>query len=188
MKEHNQKPLTELEQIQLEDARVELELKKATLRQRKQEVEKYENAEADRMSKAKDKGVALSEGVRSRRKLQDKCNHLMGGGDRAALIEGKGKGNRYCVNKIKLPTGDVMVRCPRCKKVWVPPLESDYMVDGKIDKAALKAAWDEYNKAFTFDNDLATVMTPQYRWERNGKPINREVTHRYAKAAREAAL
>jgi hypothetical protein len=190
---------TTKEELELEERKLELEERKEALEARKlenaklrREADKTRMDQEDKANRDKNKGAALLT-QRPDIKFKDvrrTCNHLMGGKGREALMVGRGNDSQFCVVKVKLPTGDVMIRCQRCRKVWVPPLEDEFILGrdgnklskeqgGKLDKVAFQKAIDEYNIAYNFNTDLATVILPQYRWARGGKPINREVTHRF---------
>jgi hypothetical protein len=129
----------------------------------------------ERLSFDKRKGAFLQQQLPANayKNIRRTCNHKMGGGDLMSLLQGIGDdAELYAVSKVKLFTGDVMIRCNRCRKKWLPPLESEYTT-----KEALDAAWEEYNKALDFKNGLAMVITQQYRWQKAGKDLNRQYTH-----------
>jgi len=189
------------EELDLVERELELEERKAALQARKLENQKllreadaYRMEQENKEAQNRRKGEAL-EAQRPSNKfaaVRKTCNHKMGGKGRESLMTGRGNDAQYAVVKIKLPTGDVMIRCQRCRDVWVPAFEEDYYFGkdgkplakdkgGKFDREAYKKAQDRYNEAYNFDTDLAMVVLPQYRWARGGKPINREVTHRFVK-------
>lgn len=176
------------EQIEFEAAQVDLEMKKVLLKKARQDVAEFENKVSNREETMRAKGAALKSQSESRRKFQEICNHHEGGKGLKALQTGQGQDVNYCVWKHKLPTGDTMIRCSRCGKTWIPPLEDDYVVDGKLDKAKFRAALDEYNRAYNFPTRYETGSSNQISWMRNGKPVNREKTHIFAKSAKEFAL
>jgi len=171
-------------ELELAERREALEARKLENAKLRREADKSRMDMENEAARNKSKGEALrSQRPENKHKeIRRTCNHHMGGKDRDSLIAGRGNTSKdYCVTKTKLPTGDVMIRCQRCRTVWVPPLESDFVKNGKLDKEALQKAQDVYNEAYNFDSSLATIVLPQYRWSRGGRPINREVTHRFVK-------
>jgi predicted Zn finger-like uncharacterized protein len=178
------------EQLEQQERELELEERKAALEARKlenakllREADKHKMEADGKAARDKRTGEALTQQRPENRfkAVRRTCNHKMGGKSRENLMTGRGNSDQYCVVKVKLPTGDVMVRCQRCRTVWVPPLEADYTVNGKLNRDEFVKAQEEYNEAYNFETQLAMVVLPQYRWSRGGKPVNREVTHRFVK-------
>lgn len=161
-----------------------LENQKLNNEKLRHEISVYKLAEAERKAQNKRKAQALFE-QRPENKyaaVRSHCTHKMGGKGPAALLNGQGNAAQYAVSKIKLPTGDVMIRCPRCRTKWIPPDPEDF----KSGKAkyngvlmTLDEARNEYNRAYNFETENAMISLPQIRWSRAGKPINREVTKRF---------
>jgi hypothetical protein len=185
-----QKSTNELERLQaeearirIEDAKLELELKKADLKRRIAENSKHENKEANQTMQLKERAQAFADAKTTATKKQARCTHRMGGNDKDALASGLGDSDMFCVAKTKLPSGDVMIRCQRCAKTWIPPLESDFhdISTGKLDRESFDRAQKEYVEAYNMKTSLAMSVMPQFRKYRNGKPINREVTHQYVR-------
>ena len=176
------------EQIELEAAKVDLETKRMLLEKAKQDVAEFANRKENKASQLKGRGRELAAGIRNRRAKQASCNHRQGGKGLKALQTGQGQDVNYSVAKHVLPTGDTMIRCSRCGKTWIPPLEADFVVNGKLDKVAFKEANDEYIRAYNFPTQYETGSSNQIRWFRDGKPISREKTHMFCKAAKDCAL
>ena len=182
--EAKEKELEIQERIQALEAR---KLENAKLRR---EHARYELEQAEAASRNKNKAQALAD-QRPENKhaaVRRTCNHRMGGKGRESLLSGRGNSGQYAVAKIKLPTGDVMIRCPRCRMKWLPPNPSDF-VDAKgqpkLHEYAGKAmtfaqARDAYDEAYNFETESGMIGLPQLRWSRRGQPINREVSYRFA--------
>lgn len=189
----------EVEQQKLQNEAIRLN--NAKLVREADEVKRQEDYKADNLRK---KGVALlSQRPENKHKeIRKTCNHFMGGKGRASFIAGRGDTREdACVVKTKLPTGDVIIRCQRCRSTWVPPWEAMFYKDknghslpvydktghlidfkaigAKFDAVAFEKAQQEYTEAYNLPSNLAMVITPQYRWSRGGRPINREVTYRF---------
>lgn len=192
----------EAELLALEEKRLEIEERKADLEYKKlANVAARRKGDQDRMADENRHQNNLSKGkalVAQRPEVQyaekrRTCNHRMGGKGRENFVQGRGSTNEQgCVVKTKLPTGDVMVKCPRCRSVYVPPWDANFYFgpDGKwkareeggvFSKEKFTIAQDRYNEAYNLPTDLAMVLTPQYRWSKGGKAINREVTYRYVR-------
>lgn len=86
------------------------------------------------------------------------CTHKMGGRNLGGLKAGLGDYDEYCVSKFKLPSGDIRVRCSRCRKVWLPPLRIEFPREVDYDYAMI-----QYKKALNFPTDLAMFAAPQVR-------------------------
>jgi len=199
--------LTERErQLELEERAAALELRQLEISKLRREKATHELSEQDRQANIKQKGEALKAQLPHNlfRKIRSTCNHRMGNSGKplADLAAGHGAGDQYCVVKTKLPTGDVFIKCQRCRTIWVPAwpamwwkdrttgrylpaVEAAHMSSAELNKvatfdaASYKAAQDDYLKAFNFTTQLAPVILPQYRWARSGKDISREVTYRF---------
>jgi hypothetical protein len=118
------------EQLELEERALALEEKKLAIEAQKlsneklrREADEHRMEKQDKAESSKRRGDAL----RSQRPenlhaaMRRTCNHHMGAKDHQAFVSGRGKTSEpYCVSKVQLPTGDVMIRCSRCRKVWVP--------------------------------------------------------------------
>lgn len=171
-------------ELAVKERELDLEAKKLSNEKLRRDADQFQMAKENEHQKFSSRGASLAS-QRPENKhagIRRTCNHHMGGRNREAFVQGIGEASKqYCVSKVKLPTGDVMIRCNRCRKVWVPPLESEHTKNGKLDKEAFNKAQEEYNEAYNFDCALDMIILPQYRWSRGGKAINREVTHRFVK-------
>ena len=183
-------------ELALEERKQDLENKKLQNAALRREADKGRMDDVNQHNRNKSKGKALH-GQRPEVQFAEKrktCNHHMGGKGRENFVQGRGNmQEQSCVIKTKLPTGDVMVKCPRCRETQIPPWDLNFYFGkdgnwlakeegGKFDKAKFQEATDKYNEWYNLSSDLAMVLTPQYRWSRGGKPINREVTYRYVRA------
>lgn len=179
-------------ELALEERKVDLENKKLQNAKLRKEQLEAAMAEENKVNQLRSKAQTL-ESQRPEnqfKEIRKTCNHRMGGKGRQAFLAGRGNDDQSAVVKTKLPTGDVMIKCPRCRTVKLPAWDMDFYFDkegkwlakeegGKFDKVRYQAAVDEYDEWYNFRTDLEMVVLPQYRWARGGKPINREVTYRY---------
>jgi hypothetical protein len=172
------------EELELEEKRATVEAIKLNNEKLRREADTERMAVANKHQQAKSKGASLlSNSPENRNKrIRRTCNHKMGGRGYGALQTGRGNFDQYAVSKVKLATGDVMIRCSRCRTVWVPPAESDYQNKaGKLDVENYQKALEIYNEAFNFPCDLVQGATLQMRYtdKVTGKAVNHEVTKRY---------
>ena len=181
-------------ELALEERKADLENKKLQNAKLRKEAAEQAGKEQDRTNQLRSKAQTL-ESQRPEnqfKEIRKTCNHRMGGKGRQAFLAGRGNDDQSAVVKTKLPTGDVMIKCPRCREIQLPPWDMDFYFgkDGKwlakeeggeFDKAKFQTATEKYNEWFNFRTDLEMVVLPQYRWARGGKPVNREVTYRFVR-------
>lgn len=191
--------MTDKEQLELEEKQLEIEERKENLRLRKlegdrmqREAKQYELKDADRTAELQGRSKALESQRPENRfaAIQQRCNHLQGGWSLQALRSGTGDGDESTVFKVRLVTGDVMLRCQRCRGTWVQPYEPEFYFDkngsylakekgGKFDHKAYKRAVDEYNQIYNMRSKSWIMEMPQFMWLRDGKPVNKEITRAY---------
>ena len=170
-------------EIELEERKLNIEAIKLNNAKLRREADKERmdalNLETQRASR----GVSLkTQRPEERNKeVRRTCTHKMGGKGREGLLSGRGNFEQYAVSKVRLATGDVMIRCNRCRTTWLPPIQSDYVNKaGQLDTVNFEKAVDAYNEAFNFPCDLAMGGMPRRNWFRGGKSINHEISRRYA--------
>jgi predicted Zn finger-like uncharacterized protein len=197
---------TELEQLQYEERKQAVENQRLINEKLRHEADLVRQNQENWINERRQRGDALRQQQPENKfkAIRKTCNHRMGGKGRESFQQGRGgSSDQYAVVKTKLPTGDVMVRCQRCRTVWLPSWPAMWWKDkgtGKylhtsvtsvrtneelrkmatFDQAGFDASVAAYNEAYNFNTDLAMVVLPQYRWSRSGKPIDREVTYRFA--------
>ena len=107
-------------QQQLEDMKFEREYKKVEMvlkleQQRLLEGRQQNASEASRM-----KMDALLSFMSNREAQQNHCNHRKGGTDARSIIYGEGTSDMRSVIRHGLPSGNFMAICTRCNKEWHP--------------------------------------------------------------------
>ena len=159
------KPLTDEEILKMSKEDIDLHFKRLELAAKQTEFQDIGERLAERQIKRENKesrarmnGLTLKNIALGNVSSQSRCNHRKGGMDVKAIVEGQGTDNQYAVLKHRFASGDIWVRCLRCGKWWTPPAESDFMVDGKLDKVAFSAAEKEYQDALNFPT-LNTMST-----------------------------
>lgn len=91
------------------------------------------------------------------------CTHRKGGTassrDVRCLTTGGNDAGQFAVIKHQMINGDIWVRCLRCARTWMPPVEKNFyfkngvivaQADGTFDRAAFDAARAEYKLAVAF--------------------------------------
>jgi predicted Zn finger-like uncharacterized protein len=126
-------------QIELDERAAQVELRKLEIARLTREKAALELAEQDRAENSRRKGAALRDQLPCNRfkNIRKSCNHRMGSTTRQPLNDlrsGLGGGEQYCVTKTKLPTGDIIVRCQRCRTVWVPAWQALYWKSKQTQK------------------------------------------------------
>lgn len=104
---------TELEELQAEEKRLDLEIKKdavATIRAKR----------TAQLERARSAQIAIRQYLAQREAQQSACNHRKGGTGQEAFLRGMGDSPYYAVIKHKLPCNLHMVLCQRCGKEWHP--------------------------------------------------------------------
>lgn len=181
--------LTELEQIELQIKKIQLEKEKLALEMTIQQVEDYKRKKFETVMDRTQRGQDLKKQTEERRALQRKCYHKQGGNGLAQMHTSTE--SRYAVSKFILPTNEMIVRCHRCKKEWFPPNPKDYMVtengQAKMDKPAYQAAWDEYIAACRFDSGMAVGSSTTTFNFVDGQ-ARRDATHEFIQGFKTGAI
>lgn len=159
----------QLEQLKLENAITEAELKKLELEERKYSIKDLKSRIEGR--ELKEMQIQNDRASQGRTFAQDEatdaykwkiCTHRKGGlvsqRDMRALTTG-GNEDQYAVIKHQMINGDIWVRCLRCGRTWSPPVEEKFYFrggkvvapkDGVLDSAAFDKAQIEYQIAVAF--------------------------------------
>ncbi len=132
-------------EIELESAKLKLELDKANLVDMKERLAERELKREAVRQNAHTKGAVLNKKAEDEAKHQAHCNHKKGGNGAAGIIGGQGDDSQYAVLKHKFANGDTWVRCLRCGKTWKPPVRSLYKTEAEFERAK-----DTYTAAFNF--------------------------------------
>ncbi|HET6220182.1 MAG TPA: hypothetical protein VFE27_24350 [Acidobacteriaceae bacterium] len=131
--------LSELEAVELEYKRMQIEHMREEMAVRK---DKRDRLEHDRARQVQD--FEKSEGERLRR--QSVCKHRKGGRDNKFA---KGTDANYSININTYPNGDMCISCTRCgKEVWKPKAALR-----KTDRALYSAMWAEWQKWLDYPTD-----------------------------------
>lgn len=203
----------ELAQIELELKRKELRLKEITLSKAEQEselivhqVEQFKLDKESKLSIKQGRQTTLDNQLKSRRARQAGCQHRMGGNGLEEMYTATSEFRS--VAKFVLTTGDMFVRCTRCRKEWHAPdplhflkkpvnrkdftNEVDYRkaIAKNVDKPAYDAAFAEFRDVCSWNNGGMRVgnFGVQITYQRDGVNISREKTSEMSKGARENAL
>jgi hypothetical protein len=215
MAEKQQSTQEQLAAVELELKQKELQLKKVQLERElrlaektEQEVAEFDNKKENRTLELRGRARVLADQTNTRRNRQSTCAHRMGGNGLNDMFSST-KPERSVV-KFVLTTGEMVVRCTRCRKEWIPPLPADYLKAGvvlkrkdftsedawvkalnaNIDRAAYEEANRQYIEACNFDNGGMAVgnFGVQFSWKRDGRDIAREKTHEICVGGKLCAL
>jgi hypothetical protein len=112
-------PLTELEQLEIEERKQALESKKLNDELvRLQLAEKKSEVEMKRNNKERGKRDA-DEAIAKLREMQARCNHHLGGEGELAIVYGQGDMERpTAISGIQFTDQNILLRCNRCGKKW----------------------------------------------------------------------
>jgi hypothetical protein len=183
----------EIRQIELQEKRLSLELKKAELEAKLLEKQEREYHIKDLKSRIAERDLAERQ-VQEDREQQGRtfaqqdatdayrykiCTHKKGGivtpRDMRVLTTG-GNNIQYAIMKHQMINGDIWVRCLRCGKTWAPPVEKNFFfdekgkstapLDGKFDKMRFERARDEYVRATMFETNNSMSGSVQCRFSK----------------------
>lgn len=104
----------ELQALELEEKKLDLEIKRET-------VAKIKAQRAAKLEEARAKLIATRQFLAQREANQNACNHRKGGIGADAVMRGQGTDAMYAVIKHKLPDGRYFILCQRCGKEWHSP-------------------------------------------------------------------
>lgn len=115
----------ELRDLEIERLKLLKEKESLELIKLRKEVEKMKLEDRQRDILLKQHAETVDEYRRRINMEQHSCNHHKGGVDIAG-VRGQGTHNLFSIVKHQLPTGDIMVLCQRCSKIWQPGDENYY--------------------------------------------------------------
>lgn len=136
----------ELKVLELENAKLALEERKANTIDLKERLQERELKRENVRQEAYTKGATIKAIDNNRVKTQERCNHKKGGNGAQGVVGGLGDDSQYAVLKHKFAHGDVWVRCLRCAKTWKPPVKSQFI----NNQAGYDVAMDTYKQALNF--------------------------------------
>lgn len=176
-----------------EIAALDIQLRKAQLadielqkREREMNLEDLRGRLGDRETKAlqrkldrKQHGLTFSQQAATDNARQGVCTHKKGGTVSARNLNALSTGGnsiQYAVIKHQMINGDFWVRCLRCAKTWLPPVELNFYFDAKGKKVAPKdgkfsaekfeAAKTEYIRAVNFETNNSPSGSVQCRFSK----------------------
>jgi hypothetical protein len=181
----------EIKQIELQEKRLSLELKKAELEAKLLEKQEREYHIKDLRARLADRDIAEKQ-VQEDREQQGRtfaqqdatdayrykvCTHKKGGivtpRDMRVLTTG-GNNAQYAIMKHQMINGDIWIRCLRCGKTWAPPVEKNFFFDakgksvavqdGRFDRARFDKATEEYTRATMFETNNTMSGSVQCRF------------------------
>lgn len=168
---------TELEKLQLDNARLEkqrleLELleKKANLQDLQERLDERELKREMKRQRSLTNGATLNSLASNDNQAQKRCNHRKGGNGAEGVVGGRGEDSQYAVCKHTFCNGDMWVRCLRCGKTWKPPIKDQYTSESGFLKAVV-----DYETALNFPTRNVASGSIQFRFSDNGN-FFREVT------------
>lgn len=147
----------ELKAIQLEEAKIRLEVAKAQAQEFR---EKEENKK--RVSAIRVEAVKREQEENERR--QKVCKHKTGGKGKAGFVNGDGT-HGYTVLPCVLPTGELYLTCTRCQREWHHPawtvkmeVFSSYNKKTSMTKERYQKQLKEYEEALQWDHEYTEMM------------------------------
>ena len=174
-----------LEDMELEFKRLEIEAKKLELLDIRDRVDDRQMKRDNKDQRLRANGQVIDNNQRQREAAQTQCNHKKGGNGLQGYMRGQGDDPQYSIFSHQFLNGDVWVRCLRCGKWWKPPVESSFyfdsrgrevaVQDGKFNKEKFDQAWVEYRQALAFPTRNTQSGSYQFRFSDEGKYF-REVT------------
>lgn len=153
----------ELKAIELESAKLELQLKQANLVDMQERLQERELKRANVRQEAYTKGSTLAALASNKATNQKRCNHKKGGNGAHGVVGGQGDDSQYAVLKHTFANGDTWVKCLRCHKTWKPPVASDYK-----SKEGFEAAQEVYTVALGFMTRNSPSSGVQFRYSDGG--------------------
>lgn len=136
------KEMTELELVQLEQAKMALELTK-------RQVQEFKDKEFDDARKREVRAEAIVKERQEIANLRSICKHKTGGRGKKGFFSGDGS-HGYCVTTQQLPTKEIYFMCFRCQKEWHMPKKGD-VVSGVLTMEQYRKQVAEYNEVAQWD-------------------------------------
>lgn len=125
----------ELKAIELESAKLKLELDKANLIDMKERLAERELKRESIRQEAHTKGATIKATKDGEARQQAHCNHKKGGNGAQGVVGGQGDDSQFAVLKHTFANGDMWIRCLRCGKTWKPPVKSEHTTQASYDAA-----------------------------------------------------
>ena len=154
----------QLKELEIQAKQLELLERQANLEDIKERLAEREMKRDQTRLKARTNGATLSSQARDRKQIQDRCNHRKGGDGAHGVIGGQGHDQYYSVIKHTLANGDMIIRCMRCRKMWMHPIRSQYTSDNAFDQAM-----NEYNTAKLFLTNNRPSTSGRFQWSDGGE-------------------
>jgi hypothetical protein len=185
----------QLEAAKLQAAQLEIQLKqeelvakKLEIQERLANIDESKKRQADREIKRKQLENDLKQKSRvfgqqraTDALRQNICSHRKGGmahaRDLRVLHEG-GDSDKRSIIRHRMINGDLWIRCTRCKKTWMPPIEKNFYfdaqgnrvapADGAFDLGKFRDADREYKDACKFTttgSPSSSVICSFHKWD-----------------------
>jgi len=139
----------EVESIDMELKRIQLEQAKMALELTKRQVQDHKDQEADRERKRQVRIEAIRKNKETDENLRRICKHKTGGRGKAGFYSGDGRWG-YCVSPQQLPTQEIYFLCFRCQKEWHMPKKGD-VVNGLLSMEDYRKQAAEYAEVAAWD-------------------------------------
>ena len=167
----------EFQSMQLENLRLEKELKELEIKEKQANLQDLQERLAERELKrentrqrAKTNGATLIALDLGQKAYERRCNHRKGGNGAAGVVAGQGDSANYAVIKHTFANGDTWLRCQRCGKTWKPPAISQFAT-----REEYLAKYAEYQAALNFPTTNIPSSSYLFKFSDNGE-FYREVT------------
>ena len=199
-KKHAEKPAVEtadekIKRLTIENLEAEAESKKLELEERKYHIQSLKSSIADRQ--LQDKQVEYDRQSKQRTFAQADatdqmnwklCTHRKGGmasaRDIRCLTRGGNDAGQYSVIKHQMINGDIWVRCQRCSRTWMPPVEKNFYMrngvsvapqDGTFDADLFKRAQRDYEEAVNFPTRNSMSGSVQCRFFKFDRETGKQI-------------
>ena len=199
-KKHAEKPAVEtadekIKRLTIENLEAEAEAKKLELEERKYHIQSLKSSIADRQ--LQDKQVEYDRQSKQRTFAQADatdqmnwklCTHRKGGmasaRDIRCLTRGGNDAGQYSVIKHQMINGDLWVRCQRCSRTWMPPVEKNFYMrngvsvapqDGTFDADLFKRAQRDYEEAVNFPTRNSMSGSVQCRFFKFDRETGKQI-------------
>jgi hypothetical protein len=199
-KKHVEKPAVEtadekIKRLTLENLQAEKEAKALELEERKYHIQSLKSSIADRQ--LQDKQLEYDRQSKQKTFAQADatdqfnwkvCTHRKGGmasaRDIRCLTRGGNDAGQYAVIKHQMINGDIWVRCQRCSRTWMPPVEKNFYMrngvsvapqDGVFDADLFKRAQRDYEEAVNFPTRNSMSGSVQCRFFKYDRETGKQI-------------
>ena len=184
-----------IKRLTIENLEAEAEAKKLELEERKYHIQSLKSSIADRQ--LQDKQVEYDRQSKQRTFAQADatdqmnwklCTHRKGGmasaRDIRCLTRGGNDAGQYAVIKHQMINGDIWVRCQRCSRTWMPPVEKNFYMrngvsvapqDGTFDADLFKRAQRDYEEAVNFPTRNSMSGSVQCRFFKFDRETGKQI-------------